>query len=363
MSMVDQKEIVLITGASGRIGLRLAEKLSKMYRVVGFDLFLEQQMSGLELIGVDMASEESINQGLCTFKEKYGSQIASIIHLASFYSFEGASWHQYQRITIDGTEHLFRSLRKHHFDVGQFVYASTMLVHEPSIPGKKIHENSPIAPKWNYPKSKVLAEDLIHRMQGDIPSVTLRIAGVYDERCCCIPLAHQIQRIYEKRLKSYLFPGDYTHGTAFLHINDLIEAIQKVVDRRKEMPHEMTLLLGEDKTYSYECFQREIGKYAFGKAWKTLKIPKWIAKLGSFFLQYIPGLKDSFIKPWMIDVADDHYELDITRAKKTLDWEPKNAAIDLIPIWIEQLKKEPLAWYYENELHSRRKVIEGGAHK
>ena len=70
------------------------------------------------------------------------------------------------------------------------------------------------------------------RERGDIRAVLLRISGVYDDRCHSIPLAHQIQRIYERDLTSRLYSGSTAHGQAFLHMDDLVDAIARVVERR-----------------------------------------------------------------------------------------------------------------------------------
>src|SRR5262245_16560705 len=32
-------------------------------------------------------------------------------------------------------------------------------------------------------------------------------------------------------------------------------------------------------------------------------------------------VEEPFIKPWMIDLADDHYELEISRDRALLDWD------------------------------------------
>ena len=62
------------------------------------------------------------------------------------------------------------------------------------------------------------------------------------------------------------------------------------------------------------------------------------------------GSQDSFIKPWMIDRANDHYALDITRAKTLLGWQPKRSLRDTIPLMIAALKADPGAFFKENDL-------------
>ncbi len=354
--MVAEKGVILITGASGRIGFRAAERFAEKYQIVGFDVFLTGNLPGLELVGVDMASEESLDEGLKHVLDKYGNKIVSVIHLAAYYNFAGGGWHNYQRITVEGTEKLFKGLRKYNFEVEQFIFSSTMLVHAPTKPGQKIDENSPVIPKWNYPKSKVLTEDTIHRMQGDIPSVILRIAGVYDDRCHSIPLSNQMQRIFEDQFESHVFAGDISHGASFLHMDDLVDALWLTIEKRKELPHDLVLVMGEAETFSYDQLQREMAKQLHGKEWKTWSLPKPIAKFGAWCQQHLPFFKKTFIQPWMIDIADDHFELDISRAKKILDWQPKHKVIDCIKLWADELKKEPLAWYDENKLKPSEKV-------
>jgi hypothetical protein len=63
----------------------------------------------------------------------------------------------------------------------------------------------------------------------------------------------------------------------------------------------------------------------------------------------IPG-QEPFIKPWMIDLADDHYALDIDRARSEIRWAPKRRLIDTLPKMVEALKKDPAGWYRAHRL-------------
>ncbi|HSW86483.1 MAG TPA: NAD(P)-dependent oxidoreductase, partial [Rhabdochlamydiaceae bacterium] len=205
VKMNNRKEVILITGSSGRIGFKAAERFSQQYEIVGFDVLLAGHLPDVDFLSVDMASDESVKEGMAKVK-KYGNRIAAVIHLAAYYSFTQEHSSNYERITIRGTERLLKHLQD--FEVDQFIFSSTMLVHAPCEVGQRINENSPIDPKWSYPKSKVQTELLIHQERGKIKKTTiLRIAGVYDDRCHSIPLSNQIQRIYEKQLTSHLFPG------------------------------------------------------------------------------------------------------------------------------------------------------------
>lgn len=81
-----------------------------------------------------------------------------------------------------------------------------------------LSEESELGPTWDYPKSKVETELAIREKQGHIPAVILRIAGVYTDLCQSIPIAHQIQRIYENKLEGHLYSGDIGAKQSFVHL-------------------------------------------------------------------------------------------------------------------------------------------------
>jgi nucleoside-diphosphate-sugar epimerase len=254
----------------------------------------------------------------------------------------------YERVTVEGTGRLVRAVRG--LTVEQFLFSSTLLVHAPCSPGQRIDEDWPLEPKWDYPQSKVDTEELLRRERGDIPIVLMRIAGVYDDWCHSIPIAQQIQRIYERRMTSLVFPGDTSHGQPFVHLDDLVEACRLAVLHRASLPAELTVLVGEPDTLSYDELQRTIGRLVHGEEWETRQIPKVVAKTGAWLQDNVPLGEDAFIKPWMIDLADDHFALDISRARDTLGWQPRHSLRDTLPQMISALKTSPGDWYRENKL-------------
>lgn len=340
------KKIVLITGGSGLIGSKLIKRLQDNYQVVGLDRTDNvHQPAKVEYVGFDVADEKSVTMAMDRVRYAYGSHIASVVHLAAYYDFSGAPSPLYEEVTVKGTEKFLHALQD--FKVDQFIFSSTNLIYKPTVPGQKINEDCPLAPNWDYPESKVDTEKIIHQKRGKIPVVVLRLAGVYDEEGNSIPITHQIQRIYEETLTSYFFSGDISHGNVFLHMDDLMTALVKTIEKRNELPEEITINIGEPVTPSYENLQERIGLLVHGEEWKTYEIPKPLAKAGAW-AQDLVG--DPFIKPWMIDRADDHYELDISRARELLGWEPGHNLIDTLPEMISNLKADPVAWYKRNGL-------------
>ncbi|MCH9609982.1 MAG: ADP-L-glycero-D-manno-heptose-6-epimerase [Chlamydiales bacterium] len=343
------KEVVLVTGSAGRVGAAVIKKLGNERRIVGFELMNALYASANEeLVPCDLSSDESVAQALAHIRNFYGNKIASVIHLAAYYSFTNTSMDLYNKITVEGTRRLLRGLQD--FEVEQFIFSSTMLVHEPCAVGEKITEESPVNPKWAYPLSKVLTEKVIEEERGNIPTVVLRISGVYDDDCHSIPISNQIQRIYENQVNAHLFAGDMSHGADFMHNDDLANCLIQCVHKRKELPKQTTLLVGEGQTLSYAQLQDQISHELFGHGIKTLPLPKPLCKFGAWFESLLPFSSNNFILPWMIDLADDHYDLDISKAKKLLDWEPKHHLEQTLPLMIADLQKDPEAWYKKNGL-------------
>lgn len=344
--------VVLITGSEGRLGRAIAAELSGAYRVVGF----ERACKGADCIDADLASEAALAQGCSALRARYGSHLAAVIHLAAFYEFSAEPNRLYEEVNVKGTARLLRALQD--FEVEQFVYASTMLVHAPSAPGQPISEDHPLKPAWPYPQSKLDAERVVEAERGAIPAVILRIAGVYTDAGELPSLAYQIARIHERQMASRVFPGDTAHGQALVHLDDAARAFRAAVERRAQLPPSVTLLIGEPVTESYQALQNLIGRLVHGEAWETRQIPKSVAASGAWLQgkleQAIPDAIDGgvkpFIQPFMVELADDHYELDTARAEQLLGWRPAHALRRTLPAIIGALRQDPAGWYGRNKI-------------
>jgi nucleoside-diphosphate-sugar epimerase len=352
----DTRPIVLITGAAGNLGASVAEALHAHYRVVGMDL--EQPRDAkLPILRIDLTSDDSVELAFRKFRESYGHRIASVVHLIAFFDFSGEDNRLYKTVNVDGTRRLLRALQS--FEVEQFVYTSTILVHEPAKPGERIDESQPIGPRWAYPESKAAAEEIIRAEHGRIPYAILRLAGVYDELSTVPTMAQQMARIYERDFQSHLYSGDTLVGQSMLHRDDLLDALRRTIDRRKQLPEATALLIGEPDAMGYDALQDELGRLFHGADdWATLRVPKAVAAAGAWAQQKLePVVPDAidegeapFIKPFMVRLADDHYALDVRRARELLGWEPRHRLEDELPAMVRAVEDEPAAWYARHRI-------------
>jgi nucleoside-diphosphate-sugar epimerase len=350
MEAASKKRVILVTGSAGLIGTRVVKALSATYEVVGLDLKRpEEIVAETDFIECDLTKDESVVTALNTVRERHGDRLASVIHLAAYYDFSGKPSDMYRKLTIDGTFRLLKKLQEFHTE--QFVFSSSLLVMEPAEEeNERITEFSPLEDEpWDYPRSKIEAEQTIRQERGQIPTVILRIAGVYDEDCHSIPIAQHISRIFEKKFESYFFPGDKDHGQAFIHLDDLIACLQRTVELRSELKNEI-FLIAEPDVISYAEMQDILGELIHGKEWTTIRIPKAMAKAGAWVQEKIAGEEETFIKPWMVDLADAHYPVAIGHAVEKLGWEPKRRLRGTLPEMINRLKQDPQKWYEMNGL-------------
>lgn len=343
-------ELVLVTGGSGYIGRALVSSLAPRYRVVSLDRSRPAEPpQGVDCAEIGLTSDQGVRAALQQVRSRHGRHVVSVIHLAAYFDMEGKPHPDYERVTVRGTERLLRELRSS-FELEQFVFASSMLVHAPRPPGQRITEDAPVDPKLPYRESKIRTEALIREQRGDLPVVFVRPAGVYDDEGHAVFLAHQIARIYERKLNGRVYPGNLDTGQPYIHLDDLVDALLRIVERRKSLPAALPLLLAEEETLTFRELQHQIGCLVHGEQWDTLRIPQAIASAAAALEEKVLD-EDPFIRPWMVESASDHYEIDISRARQLLDWQPRHALRETLPKIVAALKVDPPGWYRSNKLN------------
>ena len=350
-----ERPLVVITGAAGSIGTALVAALRDEYALVGLDLHADEVPC--EAISIDLTAEESVRNALRELAERHGRKIAAVVHLAAYFDFTGADHPLYLKVNVEGTRRLLMALQE--FDVERFIYSGTMLVHRPAAPSGRIDESTPIDPRWAYPRSKAETEAVIRETRGDIPCALLHLAGLYDDTTAVPTLAHQIARIHGREVRSHLYPGDLDVAQSFVHRDDVVDGIRRTIERRKQLPQEVTLLIGEPDPPSVGELQRRIARLVHGETdWKTMSVPAPLARLGAWLrVKAEPIVPDAidhgeepFIRPFMVDLAEDHYALDVTRARELLGWSPQHDLRETLPTLIAALQRDPLGWYEANDV-------------
>jgi nucleoside-diphosphate-sugar epimerase len=219
--------------------------------------------------------------------------------------------------------HALRTLR-----LQQLVFSSSPLAMRPARPGAR-HDSSATAAAHAY----LEAEKVLREERGGVPVVIGRVAGVYDEDFQSLSLAHQIRCIYEKRLESFVFPGDADHGQPFLHLEDAARCT------RIELAPFEVFLIAEAEVMSQHEFQETLGQLLHGKAWPTVRLSSAAGEAETS--------TKNIIRSW-VSLAD--HSTHIRKLQQRLGCKPAHLLRDALPEIVARLKRDPDRWYETNGL-------------
>jgi UDP-glucose 4-epimerase len=163
---------ILVTGATGKVGSRLAKRLAQRGHHVRALVRDPTRAAGLvgnatELAKGDLLDLESLAAAV--------RGVDAVVHCAAF--FRGATAAQAHEVNELGTQHLASAARTAF--VKRFVFTSTGLVYGPKG-GHPAREDDPCAPLEGYPKSKLAAERFLLAMEGFDVRV-IRLPFVYGD--------------------------------------------------------------------------------------------------------------------------------------------------------------------------------------
>jgi UDP-glucose 4-epimerase len=163
---------ILVTGATGKVGSRLARRLaqrSHQVRALVRDKARAADLreARIELVEGDLLKPDSLAAAV--------RGVDAVVHCAAF--FRGATPEQAQAVNDLGTQHLARASRA--ASVKRFVFTSTGLVYG-SNGGRLAREDDPCAPTAAYPASKLAAERFLLALEG-LDVRVLRLPFIYGD--------------------------------------------------------------------------------------------------------------------------------------------------------------------------------------
>ncbi|MDB4928320.1 MAG: UDP-glucose 4-epimerase [Myxococcaceae bacterium] len=183
---------ILLTGATGKVGSRLAQRLSQrgdQVRALVRDRARAARLLGerVELVEGDLLDAASLAAAV--------RGVDAVVHCAAF--FRGATDEQAHAVNDLGTRHLADAARR--ASVRRFVFTSTGLVYGPTD-GRTVREDDPCAPAAAYPVSKLAAERFLLAHEG-LDVRVLRLPFVYGDGDAHIAEAVPMMRRFPPALR------------------------------------------------------------------------------------------------------------------------------------------------------------------
>ncbi len=345
------RQVVLITGASGFIGTALIARLGQKYNIIGFDKVLYKDRSNSVLwYKVDISDKNLLSEIFREIEENISGKIDYVFHLAAYYDMMNKESGMYHETNENGTRYLLDSLID--FNVKNFVFASSTVVFKPTIGADKLIEESDLSSFMYYGNSKIAGETILSEYKNKIKVTIFRLSAVYSSYCRSIPLANQIAFIWQKRFGYRVLPGKGDGGISYIYIEDVLDVFEKSMLMATEIPSGSIVILSEEDFLSNNDLYRLIYYEIFGKQLKIVHLPKLIVWLCIYIISKFCLLtgRSYFFKPWMVKLADKKYQFNIDRAKGIFKWQPKFRLAQYMKVMIRNLKNDSSSWFVTNKI-------------
>ncbi|MEI9936233.1 MAG: NAD(P)-dependent oxidoreductase [Pseudomonadota bacterium] len=163
---------ILVTGATGKVGSRLAKRLARRGDQVRALVRDETRAAELREAGIDLAVGDLLEVDSLAAALR---GVDAVIHCAAF--FRGATPEQAHAVNDLGTQHIAKAA--HAASVKRFIFTSTGLVYGANG-GRLAREDDPCAPSAAYPVSKLAAERFLLAFEG-LDVRVLRLPFVYGD--------------------------------------------------------------------------------------------------------------------------------------------------------------------------------------
>ena len=349
---------LLILGAAGLIGTEIRRAAAAEYELLCVDLVATPASAGLtgvtsvvgeERYEVDLGSPAEIDS-FWTDAELEAREIAAVIHLAAYYDFRNRPDPRYGRV-VQGLAHLLKRIGDSLSPNTPFLFASSMAAMAPTDPGHKQVADSPRAGAWEYPRHKREAEATLEAAAIPQPRIELVLAAVYSKWCELVPLYQHIEQVARRSPLGWFYPGSAERGLTYVHVGSVADAFLRAIGAFRGKGGVHRLLIGEDRPVTYLQIHRA-ARRAFGRQRaRVRRIPKCLARMGAFVLVLLGKLigKPPYIRPWMIGIAEEHFEFDVRPARRVLGWQPDGYLGDRLDAMCERAAIHRDIWLAKNE--------------
>ncbi len=305
---------ILMTGATGFIGLKLVQRLiddgHEVAALVRESTNTSVLPEGIECVTANLLDSESL--GSCV------NEAEAVIHLAAYFDFYPSDKDLLYAVNIEGTTNLMKACVG--TNVTRFIYCSTTETIG-SVKYPPGDENTELNPAFDYSKSKVIAEDRIREISAEsgLPHVILRPTGVMGEGDLYSAF-ELIKALNNDEVIAFPRVGD--KHIMYAHIDDIVDGFSKAVD--SDLALNDTIILCPDEPMSYnELLDFLI--HRLGVKGPKFRVPTILAKVGVGLMSLYKNRKRNTFLWHMqtIQVLVEERWYSNKKAKEILKWIPK----------------------------------------
>ncbi|MFH0971533.1 MAG: NAD-dependent epimerase/dehydratase family protein [Candidatus Micrarchaeota archaeon] len=307
--------MILITGATGRVGRELLGRLlaEKKYRgklrILAHNLFEAQKMYGskVEIYQGDLSSEHDFIALAEACKN-----VDLIVHLAGLVDYS-ASGSEFMAANYHGTLKLIKAAKLQR-KPPKFIFLSSTSIYR-GAKSEQISEKTKPFPSNAYGRSKLAAEGALR--ESGLDYLILRSPIIYGKGFKTG--IGDVVKLIKKRRMPIL--GNGNNHIAYIHISDLVDALVSAINSKLKN-QEFIFSSGEAKTQNelFEAVAKELHVPS-----PRIHIPTSVAYLSTSairLLYRLLGLKPKIFKEYVHTLAESRV-YNISKAKKMLHFRPK----------------------------------------
>jgi nucleoside-diphosphate-sugar epimerase len=350
-----EKKLILVTGSSGFLGSAVCVDLSRDHDIIAMDCRKPSKALQRLARGVQWQSTDiSDLAGVKAFFERLakGSRpIDVVLHMAAFYHF-GQHWRpEYERVNIAGLANILEGAIR--AGTRRFLFASSIASLPPPAAGCALTEKSAPGKATAYTRSKTIGETLLAKYSQEIPTVALRIAGVFSDWCELPPLYSLMKMWSKPHLVGQLIPGCGQSGFPYIHRRDLTQCVRQIILCHERLSPCETLFASPPGCTTHNELFRVIRRAcgAFLEA-EPIYISPFLAEALLFAKNRVKALlgRKRYERRWMMDYVDTPLLVDTTYTQQKLQWTPgpELSILNRMPVLMQRFHQSRAAWELRN---------------
>jgi nucleoside-diphosphate-sugar epimerase len=358
------RNIVIVTGASGFLGSAITIDLSRHYRVFAVDqrepgAALRKAAGEVVWQRLDISQTDELTGVFQHIRRKWG-HIDFVVHLAAFYHFGKDPRSEYARTNVQGTANVIRAAKS--TGAKRIIFASSVAAMEPPPPGQTLTEKTPASDYLPYAKSKAEGEKLLAEASDDLPAIVIRIGAAFSD-WCELPALYSLIRLWGRPgVLGRMIPGAGKSGMPYIHRDDLVRLVRRCLELHEGLsPFEIFLACQQGAVLHNDLFpliQQIVGKVLIPR---PIHVPPAFASIGLYSKLALGYLTRNlpYEKPWMLKFIDRPWVADTTYTQRKLGWNcsPGRGVLERFPFILQQCVQQHALWEERNRQRNERRYI------
>jgi nucleoside-diphosphate-sugar epimerase len=350
-----QKKVIIVTGSSGFLGSAICVDLSRDFDIIAMDCrepsaALRRRAPDVRWQMMDISDPAGVKaffDGLAAGRRP----VEFVLHMAAFYHF-GQHWlPEYERVNVQGLRNILEGACR--VGTQRFLFAGSIASLPPPVPGGSLSEESSPGTATAYTRSKTIGESMLAQYSERMPTLALRIAGVFSDWCELPPL-YSLMRLWSKpHAMGRMIPGRGASGFPYIHRRDLVGCIRQIIRRHASLaPSEILFASPPGCTTHNELFgviRRACGAH-FDAA--PIYIAPTLARCFLILKNQVKAIlgRKRYERRWMMDYVDTPLVVDTAYTRQKLQWTPKPelSILNHIPVLMRRFHESRAAWELRN---------------